>query len=113
MIFGFTDISITFTQDGNPNTRPSTLSDDLQLINQDKFTKLGRIAADFRRYQLPFDLKELEPVQGYLQRVLAERGSGSLDALYRKSLLLEPRQGSERLSSAVEKPGWLGVRLQV
>ena len=59
-------------------------------------------------------------------QVLAERGSGSLDALYRKSrgsscrstggmdadeadeVLLEPRQGSERIASAVEKPGWLG-----
>ncbi|KLT39067.1 ras GEF [Cutaneotrichosporon oleaginosum] len=103
---------ITFTQDGNPNTRPSTISPDIQLINQDKFVKLGRIAADFKRYQTPFDLKELDVVQRYLTRVLAERGSGSLDALYRKSLLLEPRQGSERLSSAVEKPGWLGARLQ-
>lgn len=89
--------------------RPSTLSPELQLINQDKFTKLGRIAADFKRYQMPFELKELEPVQAFITRVLAERGSGSLDALYRKSLLLEPRQGSERLSSAVERPGWLGM----
>ncbi len=99
---------ITFTQDGNPNKRPSTISPDIQLINQDKFAKLGRIAADFKRYQTPFDFKELDVVQRYLKRVLAERGSGSLDALYRKSLLLEPRQGSE----AVEKPGWLGARLQ-
>ncbi|BEI96856.1 hypothetical protein CcaverHIS631_0204450 [Cutaneotrichosporon cavernicola] len=103
---------ITFTQDGNPNTRPSTISPDIQLINQDKFAKLGRIAADLKRYQAPFDFKEIEVVQRYLTRVLAERGSGSLDALYRKSLMLEPRQGSERLSSAVEKPGWLGARLQ-
>ncbi|TXT10899.1 hypothetical protein VHUM_01650 [Vanrija humicola] len=104
---------ITFTQDGNPNSRPSTLSPELQLVNQDKFAKLGRIAIDFRKYQVPFDLKELEPVQAFLKRVLTERGSGSLDALYRKSLLLEPRQGSERFSSAVEKPGWLRAQLQV
>ncbi|KAL1410412.1 Ras guanine nucleotide exchange factor bud5 [Vanrija albida] len=104
---------ITFTQDGNPNSRPSTLSPELQLVNQDKFAKLGRIAIDFRKYQVPFDLKELEPVQAFLKRVLTERGSGSLEALYRKSLLLEPRQGSERFSSAVEKPGWLRAQLQV
>lgn len=93
------------------------MNPELQLINQDKYTKLGRIASDFRRYQTPFDLKELDPVQLFLQRVLAERGSGSLDALYRKSLLLEPRQGSEKLNNAVERPGWLGAglaqRLQV
>jgi hypothetical protein len=63
--------------------------------------------------------------------VLAERGSSSLDALYRKScecffalgkdvmdgttadidlVMLEPRSGAERPSLVVEKPGWLGVR---
>lgn len=79
------------------------LAPDLSLINQDKYAKLGRIAMDFCRYQevrprlvatqlefrsniaQPFNFHELEPVQNFLRRVLAERGSGSLDALYRKS----------------------------
>ncbi|KAL7424779.1 Ras guanine nucleotide exchange factor bud5 [Cryptotrichosporon argae] len=104
---------ITFTHDGNPSTRPSTLAPDRALINLDKYAKLGRIAIEFRRYQTPFDLKELEPVQAFLEHALTERGSGSLDALYRKSLMLEPRQGSEQLSSALEKPHWLGGRMNL
>jgi len=76
---------VTFTSDGNPDTRPSTLAPDLQLINQDKFARLGRIAIDFGRYQQPFNLHELEIVQSFLKRTLEEQGSTSLDALYRKS----------------------------
>jgi hypothetical protein len=104
---------ITFTLDGNPNTRPSTSNPDLKLINQDKFTKLARITADFRSYQERFNLREIEPIQQYLSHVLAERGSGSLDALYEKSLMLEPRQDTEKqqLASAVEKPSWLGASI--
>jgi hypothetical protein len=95
--------SITFTSDGNPDNRPSVLAPDMSLINQDKYNKLGKIAMDFARYQevstrpschrtdieshplQPFNFHELEAVQNFLRRVLAERGSGSLDALYRKS----------------------------
>jgi son of sevenless-like protein len=77
--------SITFTMDGNPDTRPSSLVPDVQLINQDKYNKLGKIAVEFERYQRPFNLHELEAVQTFLKRTLAERGSNSVDALYRKS----------------------------
>lgn len=118
--------SITFTSDGNPDTRTSSLAPDMSLINQDKYTKLGKIAIDFRRYQTPFNFHELEAVQSFLRRVLADRGSTSLDALYRKSrtpssaalvshaddsVLLEPRTGTEKPNISVDKPGWLGGRL--
>lgn len=43
--------SITFTSDGNPDTRSSTLVPDLTLINYDKYAKLGKIAVEFGRYQ--------------------------------------------------------------
>ncbi|OXC67953.1 hypothetical protein AYX13_03406 [Cryptococcus neoformans] len=102
---------ITFTSDGNPSTRPSNSAPDLMLINYDKFAKLGKIAIEFRRYQEPFNFHELEAVQTFLHTVLTERGSGSIDALYRKSLMLEPRQGSEKLRSNVEKPNWLMVKI--
>jgi son of sevenless-like protein len=113
--------------DGNPDTRASATSPDMQLINLDKYIKLGKIALDFKRYQQPYHFHELEVVQTFLRRTLAERGSSSLDALYRKSrecgtdwrnlgpslrtVMLEPRQRSEKISSAVEKPGWLGTRI--
>ncbi|OCF31123.1 hypothetical protein I316_07255 [Kwoniella heveanensis BCC8398] len=102
---------ITFTADGNPNTRPSVLAPEINLINQDKYNKLGRIAMDFKRYQEPFNFHEIAAVQNFLRRVLTERGSGSVDALYRKSLMLEPRQGSERFSSNVERPNWLSGKI--
>ncbi len=44
-------VSITFTSEGNPDTRPSVLAPELTLINHDKYAKLGRTAMDFRRYQ--------------------------------------------------------------
>lgn len=43
--------SITFTFDGNPDTRQSTLAPDLSLVNHDKYAKLGKIAVEFKRYQ--------------------------------------------------------------
>lgn len=55
------------------------------LINVDKYNKLARIAMDFRRFQAPYNLHEIDAVQGYLVRALAERGSGSVEAMYRKS----------------------------
>ena len=77
--------SITFTCDGNPDYRPSTMDPDVQLINVDKYAKLARIAADYRRFHEPYNLHEIDAVQSYLARALTERGSGSLDAMYRKS----------------------------
>ncbi|WVQ77084.1 hypothetical protein IAR50_006767 [Cryptococcus sp. DSM 104548] len=102
---------ITFTSDGNPSTRASNMAADVQLINFDKYAKLGKIAIDFRRYQEPYNFHEVEAVQIFLNNVLTERGSGSIDALYRKSLMLEPRQGSEKIRPAVEKPAWLAVKI--
>lgn len=76
---------ITFTSDGNQNFRPSTVDPDVKLINYDKYIKLARIASDFERYQTPYNLAAVSDVQAWLERVLAEKGSGSVDALYRKS----------------------------
>ncbi|ODN77887.1 hypothetical protein, variant [Cryptococcus amylolentus CBS 6039] len=102
---------ITFTSDGNPSTRASNTATDVQLINFDKYAKLGKIAIEFRRYQEPYNFHEVEAVQIFLNNVLTERGSGSIDALYRKSLMLEPRQGSEKIRPGVEKPAWLTVKI--
>lgn len=81
----YTVPSITFTAEGNPSTRPSPLNSNLQLINFDRYVKLSRIVNEFSRYQQPFNLAILQDVQNWLTAVLAEKGSGSVDALYRKS----------------------------
>jgi son of sevenless-like protein len=43
--------SITFTNEGNPKYKPSPRDHSLKLINFDKYTKLGKIAVDFQKYQ--------------------------------------------------------------
>ena len=57
----------------------------LKLINFDRQVKLAKIVTEFTRYQQPFNLAILQDVQNWLTSVLAEKGSGSVDALYRKS----------------------------
>lgn len=76
---------ITFTSDGNQNYRPSVVDPEVKLINFDKYIKLGRIASEFERFQTPYNFAVVADVQTWLERVLAEKGSGSVDALYRKS----------------------------
>jgi len=77
--------SITFTAEGNPSTRPSPMDPNIKLINFDRQVKLAKIVTDFARYQQPFNLAILQDVQNWLTGVLAEKGSASIDALYRKS----------------------------
>lgn len=92
--------SITFTIEGNPNLRPSPIDPDTKLINHDKYVKLSKIASDFQRFQVvspatlldlalktcqPYNLGEIPEVQKFLKKVLNDKGSGSVDALYRKS----------------------------
>jgi son of sevenless-like protein len=60
----------------DPNTK---------LINFDRQVKLAKVVTEFTRYQQPYNLAILQDVQNWLTNVLAEKGSGSLDALYRRS----------------------------
>jgi son of sevenless-like protein len=105
----------------------------MKLINFDKYVKLGRIVTEFSRFQQPFNLAILPDVQNWLTNVLAEKGSSSIDALYRKSreysflplrkrfhplsdhvpsVMLEPRQGTESISNSIlDRPAWLGGRI--
>lgn len=110
---------------------------EVKLINHDKYAKLAKIASDFQRFQVvglqpsteyalisqPYNLGEIPEVQAFLKKVLNDRGSGSVDALYRKScqslralqqlliipVLLEPRQGQERIGGGLERPAWLKI----
>ncbi len=59
----------------------------------------------------PYNLAVLPDVQTFLERILAERGSTSLDDLHRKSLLLEPRHMTEAAAASLDKPSWLTGRL--
>ncbi|KAJ9102361.1 hypothetical protein QFC21_002761 [Naganishia friedmannii] len=98
---------ITFTKEGNPNYKPSPRDPSVKLVNFDKYIKLGRIAMDFQKYQTLYNLVIVNDVQIWLSHVLTEKSSTSVDALYRRSLLLEPRQGAESITSGLDKPSWL------
>jgi son of sevenless-like protein len=77
---------LTFTQDGNPDTRGN------DLINFDKHYKTSRIIVEFQRFQLPYTLHSIPDIQDYLARTLD--GVDKNQDTYERSLLLEPRENS-------------------
>ncbi|KZO96966.1 ras GEF [Calocera viscosa TUFC12733] len=84
---------ITFCNGGNPSHRPSPVRADVQLINFNKYRKLARIVADMQRFQKAYNLLEISEAQRFLQSVLQEsRTSEDHKDLYRRSLLIEPRE---------------------
>ncbi|CED84085.1 Ras1 guanine nucleotide exchange factor [Phaffia rhodozyma] len=82
---------LTFCQDGNPDTRPSPQAPEKMLINLAKYQGVWRIVSGVQKFQVPYTLVEVPEIQTFLVKVLAEKGSVSLNGLYRKSLRLEPR----------------------
>ncbi|KZT34584.1 ras GEF [Sistotremastrum suecicum HHB10207 ss-3] len=88
---------VTFCREGNPSHRASPVAPDRMLINFNKYHKLARIIQDMQRFQRPFTLKEIPEVQHYLTWVFdkAANNPSDLQDLYRRSLLLEPRQTTD------------------
>ncbi|EJU03132.1 ras GEF [Dacryopinax primogenitus] len=92
---------ITFCNGGNPSHRPSPVRSDVQLINFNKYRKLARIVFDMQRFQKAYNLLEINEAQHFLQFALREsRTSGDHKDLYRRSLLIEPRESSAEPASA-------------
>jgi len=88
---------ITFCREGNPALRPSPKDENWMLINFIKYHKLARIVQDMQRFQSPYPLLEIPEVQKYLHHVFAgANGTGDLQDLYRRSLLVEPRQPTDQ-----------------
>ena len=51
---------------------------------------------DMQRFQVPYNLKEIPEVQAYLRDAFDKsQGQGDLQDLYRRSLLVEPKQSAE------------------
>ena len=49
-----------------------------------------------QRFQVPYNLKEIPEVQTYLRDAFDKsQGQGDLQDLYRRSLLVEPKQSAE------------------
>ncbi|KAI8811953.1 ras guanine nucleotide exchange factor domain-containing protein [Cladochytrium replicatum] len=78
---------LTFTEDGNPNTR-----DRGRLINFDKYMKKAKIVQDLQRFQsFAFPLVEVVELQQWLQESISTSCRNGVQDLYRASLALEPK----------------------
>ena len=101
---------LTFVDVGNPSKRPLTLEDGTttkQLINFDKHSKTARIISELQRFQIPYRITEVPELQQWIDgQVMRIRTSkvGDVQTLYRRSLLLEPRESSAPQTPAVETP---------
>ncbi|KAK0244149.1 ras guanine nucleotide exchange factor domain-containing protein [Armillaria nabsnona] len=91
---------VTFCREGNPSHRVSPLNADKKLLNFNKYHKLARIVQDMQRFQSPYNLKAIPEVQEYLNYVFENsRHHGDLQDLYRRSLLVEPKEPADTLPS--------------
>ncbi|KAJ3919614.1 ras guanine nucleotide exchange factor domain-containing protein [Lentinula edodes] len=87
---------VTFCREGNPSHRNSPLNPDKKLLNFNKYHKLARIVQDMQRFQVPYQLKDIPEAQEYLAQVFqASQRKGDLQDLYRRSLLVEPKQPAD------------------
>ncbi|KAH7928444.1 ras GEF [Leucogyrophana mollusca] len=87
---------VTFCREGNPSYRDSPYAQAKKLLNFNKYHKLARIVQDMQRFQVPYNLKKIPEVQEYLQVAFENaKHHGDLQDLYRRSLLVEPRQPAD------------------
>ncbi|KAG6837197.1 hypothetical protein H0H93_013424 [Arthromyces matolae] len=88
---------LTFCREGNPSHRASPVNPSKKLLNFNKYHKLARIVQDMQRFQLPYNLKAIPEVQEYFNFAFEKaRHHGDLQDLYRRSLLVEPRQPADQ-----------------
>ncbi|KAF8635803.1 hypothetical protein AX15_000010 [Amanita polypyramis BW_CC] len=84
---------VTFCREGNPSHRASPTDPSKPLLNFNKYHKLARIVQDMQRFQVPYNLKAIPEVQEYLNLCFENaKKHGDLQDLYRRSLLVEPKQ---------------------
>ncbi|KAF8895368.1 ras guanine nucleotide exchange factor domain-containing protein [Infundibulicybe gibba] len=87
---------VTFCREGNPSHRASPLNASKKLLNFNKYHKLARIVQDMQRFQVSYNLKAIPEVQEYLNDAFEKsRHHGDLQDLYRRSLLVEPKQPAD------------------
>jgi len=87
---------ITFCREGNPSHRASPLAAEKKLINFSKYHKMARIVQDIQRFQVHYTLKEIQEIQDFLKDAFEKsKDHGDLQDLYRRSLLVEPKQAAD------------------
>ncbi|KAH7337012.1 ras guanine nucleotide exchange factor domain-containing protein [Rhizoctonia solani] len=92
---------VTFCREGNPDKRVSPYDATRTLLNFDKYRRLAAIAEDVQRFQVPYNLIEIPEVQKYLDYAFekVKKSGNDLHDLYRRSLLVEPRQPTDSLET--------------
>ncbi|KAJ3567040.1 hypothetical protein NP233_g6622 [Leucocoprinus birnbaumii] len=87
---------VTFCREGNPSHRASPLNNNKKLLNFNKYHKLARIVQDMQRFQVQYNLKAIPEVQDFLNSSFeTSKRSGDFQDLYRRSLLVEPKQPAD------------------
>ncbi|KXN88262.1 Cell division control protein 25 [Leucoagaricus sp. SymC.cos] len=87
---------VTFCREGNPSHRASPLNNSKKLLNFNKYHKLARIVQDMQRFRVPYSLKAISEVQDFLNVSFENsKRSGDFQDLYRRSLLVEPKQPAD------------------
>jgi hypothetical protein len=96
---------LTFVDIGNPATKqlPGMSGEgNISVINFDKHSRTAKIIGELQRFQIPYRLTEVPELQEWLQtqivRVRCSNDQNNIQQYYRKSLLLEPRKPSNKLS---------------
>ncbi|CAE6445015.1 unnamed protein product [Rhizoctonia solani] len=92
---------VTFCREGNPDKRISPYDATRTLVNFDKYRRLAAIAEEVKRFQVPYNLIEIPEVQKYLEYAFerVKKSGNDLHDLYRRSLLVEPRQPTDSLET--------------
>lgn len=69
---------------------------------------MAKIINDLQRFQHPYNLVEVPELQHFLTVILSSiSADGDVGSLYRRSLFVEPREGSELTSGrAGDSFGW-------
>ncbi|KAJ6108019.1 hypothetical protein N7523_009342 [Penicillium sp. IBT 18751x] len=89
---------LTFVDHGNQSLRTLPTDDgEMAVINFDKHMKTARIISELQRFQIPYRLTEVPELQTWMQNELVRvrsNGETTAQTFYRRSLVLEPREGS-------------------
>ncbi|KAF7115202.1 hypothetical protein CNMCM5793_001629 [Aspergillus hiratsukae] len=91
---------LTFVDHGNQPLRSLPTDDgEMAVINFDKHMKTAKIISELQRFQIPYRLAEVPELQTWMQNELVRvrsNGEKSLQTFYRRSLVLEPREITQR-----------------
>ncbi|KAI7863064.1 ras guanine nucleotide exchange factor domain-containing protein [Spinellus fusiger] len=82
---------MVFIDQGNPDYRNSHSAPYQQLINFDKYIRIGRILTEVISFQVPYKLKPITDIQRYLLQCLDMEVETEETTIYSKSLQVEPK----------------------